>query len=341
MTAYAATAVVGGDVASRYILLTFQKRRLCCAQNSGGNWTCAIVPASKAGNFCAPGDFARDQRWQQFLPCSKMLSIYGWHFKDMNYALKLVPLKLNVCSRTCAEATVYTVPFICHCVHAHWAAHYTFMSTFVYIRLLHVHPVTITAVGQEVLPHTMERQAIKSPSSKQTQTDFCECAHTCECERIWMESVLRVHVRSRKASAHWSTATLPTSARVPGDYVPDWHMLEFTSIGLLCTDWRLDFSSPDNFIKTVMVRQSVWQAENKRMKGRRQERETEERRPGMNDLDCNGYKCCFSSELWSKGFNPPPPAFSSPPSTLQPTLTPQPVPFHSFRESHMLTNSHS
>lgn len=174
----------------------------------------------------------------------------------------------------------------------------------------------------------MERQAIKCPSRKQTQTDFCERAHTCARERIWMESVLRVHVHIRKA--YWSTAKLPTSARVPSDYVPDWHMLEFTSIGLLCADWRLDFSSPDNFIKTVMVRQSVWQAENKRMKGRRQEKETQERRAGMNDLDCNGYKCCFSSELWSKGFNPPFPQIfprhlaSSPPShssTLLSTLS--------------------
>lgn len=114
----------------------------------------------------------------------------------MTFAFKHFSSKLNVCSRTRVEATVHAVPYLALCtVHAHWAANYTFMSTFVDVCCRST-PVTITAVGQEVFPHTMERQAIQSPSSKQNQTDFCQWAHTCARERIWIESVLRVHVRS-------------------------------------------------------------------------------------------------------------------------------------------------
>lgn len=179
--------------------------------------------------------------------------------------LKLFPLKLNACSRTRAEATVCTVPFIRRCVPSvhTGTVHYTFMSTFVAVCRTST-PVTIPAVGQEVCTRTMERQASKSPLGPLTQTGFVNVpalAHVSAYE--WSQCCACTY------RVFWSTATLPTSARVPGDYVPDWHMLEFTSIGLLCADWRLDFSSPDNFIKTVMVRQSDWQAENKRMKGRR------------------------------------------------------------------------
>lgn len=47
---------------------------------------------------------------------NKMLSIYAWHFKDVTSAVKPILSKLIVCGRTCAEATVYIVPFIRHCV---------------------------------------------------------------------------------------------------------------------------------------------------------------------------------------------------------------------------------
>lgn len=60
-----------------------------------------------------------------------------------------------------------------------------------------------------------------------------------------------------------STVTFPTSARGTVitsliDICLNSHLLAY-----FCTDWRLDFSSPDNFIKAVMVRQSDWRTETK------------------------------------------------------------------------------
>lgn len=60
-----------------------------------------------------------------------------------------------------------------------------------------------------------------------------------------------------------STVTFPTSARDTVitsliDICLNSHLLAY-----FCADWRLGFSSPDNFIKAVMVRQSDWQTETK------------------------------------------------------------------------------
>lgn len=60
-----------------------------------------------------------------------------------------------------------------------------------------------------------------------------------------------------------STVTFPTSAKGTVitsliDICLNSHLLAY-----FCTDWRLDFSSPDNFIKAVMVRQSDWWTETK------------------------------------------------------------------------------
>lgn len=60
-----------------------------------------------------------------------------------------------------------------------------------------------------------------------------------------------------------STVTFPTSAR--GTVITSLIDICLNSrlLAYFCTDWRLDFSSPDNFIKAVMVRQSDWQTETK------------------------------------------------------------------------------
>lgn len=89
-----------------------------------------------------------------------------------------------------------------------------------------------------------------------------------------------------------STVTVPTSARGLVimsliDICLSSHLLAY-----FCTDWRLDFSSPDNFIKAVMVRQSDWQTETKECRRER----WNQNHMDMNDLDCNGYKCHFLLE---------------------------------------------
>lgn len=100
------------NVASHFADISKTMLTLC----SGGNSPCARVAVYKAGKFYTLEHFGQDQRRQQFLSYSKMLSIYVWHFKDVTSALKLFPLKLNVCGRARAEATVYCVPLIHYCV---------------------------------------------------------------------------------------------------------------------------------------------------------------------------------------------------------------------------------
>lgn len=134
------------------------------------------------GGFILRDTLARAQRWHshEFLSYSapsKRCPIYVWHFKDVTSALKTFPF--NACSRTRAGATVYTVFYSPLCtVRAHWAVHYTFMSTFVAVCWASA-VATKTAVGQGVHTRTTETQAIPNPSSTPTQAgsaDVFTCA---------------------------------------------------------------------------------------------------------------------------------------------------------------------
>lgn len=97
--------------------------------------------------------------------------------------------------------------------------------------------------------------SIHSPFQKIAPQSFCAW----ECIWIGVWACVCVSV----CLSIGSTVTVPTSARGLVimsliDICLDSHLLAY-----FCTDWRLDFSSSDNFIKAVMVRQSDWQTETK------------------------------------------------------------------------------
>lgn len=84
-----------------------------------------------------------------------------------------------------------------------------------------------------------------------------------------------------------------------GDYVPDWHMFGFTSIGLLfpwLKTWLLISRQLYLGINGQTIR--LTQRDKRIKSGDRQRL-----RKDMNDLDCNGSKCCFSWKHDAKTLN--------------------------------------
>lgn len=85
------------------------------------------------------------------------------------------------------------------------------------------------------------------------------------------------------------------------DYISDWHMLRFTSTGLLV-----------HWLRTwLLISRQLYQESNSQTIKVPETKEQKAVRVGdtqitdMNDLDCNGYNCCFSWKRDARTLNPP------------------------------------